>query len=476
MIDNKKLNQTIVVDTSSDLETGQNKCEKCGSTEVSLNVETGMLRCHFCRHEQEGDKFENDIIDVGSLKGEFIGSGATNIEASTDDVLTFRCTSCGAEIVVDTSQATQARCHWCRQTLSINEQIPNGAVPDKVLPFSIQKDAAETAIKKFSSSRSFFAHPVFKREFIPENIMGVYLPYMIVDANLKGNFSGQGEIETRRWTETRTVGSGDNKREQITTYYDANVFNIVRTFDMTVEGLTIESNSDKLNHRDSSHTNNVINAVKPFDISKAMKWDANFITGYTSQKRDVNVDDLRNLVVTKMSDIARHKLVQTIGQYNRGVRWTSENIEVVGKQWKAAYFPIWLYSYQHTDKTIHYVAVNGQTLKTMGSIPVNQGKLVLFSIIIGIILGIILAFLVNIYLQEDMLLVSTFSIIGVTAIYYFAMNNRYRNSNARYFHESETNASISNVTNNDTLVNTIRRTTNPRMSGDNTRAVNYKGN
>ena len=481
--ENNKFSSTVIVDTSSDAETGQNKCERCGSTEISLNVSTGMLRCHFCRHEQEGDTFEKHVTDIGNLKGEFIGSGATDIVASTDDVLTFKCIGCAAEIIVDTSQVTQARCHWCRQTLSVNDQIPNGAVPDKVLPFSVIKNDAMTAIKKFSDKRSFFAHPVFKREFVSENIMGVYLPYMVVDANLKGNFTGIGEIEIRRWTESKTVGSGEKRKTVTTTYYDADVFNIVRNFDMTVEGLTIESNSAKLKYRDSNQTNNVINAVKPFQIEKAMKWDANYMTGYTSQKRDVNIEELRDLVVTKMSDIARRNLLPTIREYNRGVRWNSENLKVVGKQWKAAYFPVWLYSYQHTDKTIHYIAVNGQTLKTMGSVPVNKGKLTTFSIIVGTILGAALGIAmtvgVNIFFEEnfDFFLFVIIFIPIVIIFLYAGIYGSYRNAHARYSHETESSSNVSNIINQDTRINQIRRTTSSRMSGgSNTSRVDYDGN
>ena len=52
--------------------------------------------------------------DIKELSGEILGSGAKDIIADTKDVLTFKCSSCGAEVVVDTASSTQARCHWCR--------------------------------------------------------------------------------------------------------------------------------------------------------------------------------------------------------------------------------------------------------------------------------------------------------------------------------------------------------------------------
>ena len=144
-LENKALNQEdisngasinndgpTVIKTDEGAKDGQTKCPKCGATDISLNVKNGKLRCNFCRHEFEAEKFDTMDTDISKLEGEIIGSGAQEIQADVKDMVTFKCSSCGAEVVVDTANSTQARCHWCRNTLSVNQQIPNGAVPDTV--------------------------------------------------------------------------------------------------------------------------------------------------------------------------------------------------------------------------------------------------------------------------------------------------------------------------------------------------------
>ena len=108
--------EPVIVKTDIDAKDGQNKCLKCGSTDISLNVNTGKLRCNFCRYEFEGKKVDGFNDDISKLQGQVVGSGATNIIADTNDVITFKCSSCGSEVVVDTSNSMQARCHWCRNT------------------------------------------------------------------------------------------------------------------------------------------------------------------------------------------------------------------------------------------------------------------------------------------------------------------------------------------------------------------------
>lgn len=501
--DLKNTEETIVVDTAH-LDDGQTKCEACGSTDIALNVATGMLRCNFCRHEQEGAAFEKSVSKVRKLKGQIVGAGAANISASTDDVLTFKCESCSAEVIVETSESTQARCHWCRNTLSVNEQIPNGAVPDKVLPFSVIKSDACQKIQEFVNERQFFAQKRFKKEFTVDNVIGVYLPYMVVDANVGMVFKGEGEIELRTWTEERietrmvqrtvTRGSGNNQREEtiwveeqytvIDRFYDADRFKIVRDFDMFVEDMTIESSAEKIKHRSLERTNNIISAIKPFDVSKGRAWDANYMNGFNAQKRDVNIDDLIEPVEMQLKDVARLKIRKTIREYQaRGVRWTSEKLKVQGKQWTAAYFPIWLYSFQERDKTVNYIAVNGQTGKMLGSVPLNFGKLLLVSLLSGAFFTIPTYYLSNWFFTDVMLwdpwvtwmataLMFLFS-FGIPYVGFFSI---YRNDEARFEHETEIKAKIRNMKKKDTVIEQLRRTKASKMPGrNNTSKVKYKG-
>jgi hypothetical protein len=47
---------------------------------------------------------------------------------------------------------------------------------------------------------------------------------------------------------------------------------------------------------------------------------------------------------------------------------------------------VWLYSYHQPDSSggmLHYIAVNGRTGETMGSVPVQQWKLLLAALVTG---------------------------------------------------------------------------------------------
>ena len=446
-----------IVKTDVGAKDGQNKCPKCGSTDISVNVNNGHLRCNFCRYEFEPEKVAGLETDISQLKGEVIGSGATDIVADTNDVVTFKCSSCGAEVVIDTSEVTQARCHWCRNTLSVNQQIPNGSVPDVVLPFTVKKEDARAQIEKFVSKRQFYANPQFKKEFTTENIIGVYFPYMVVDTNAHSKMSGEGEHEVRHYT----IRKGDHSE----TYYDADLYHVEREFDIAIEGLTIEASADKLNKKAVDKTTNVINSIMPFDIENAVKWNANYLKGYSSEKRDINIEQVKTLVEAQSKDIARFAANDTLEQYDRGVAWSSEELEIKGQQWKAAYLPVWLYSYQEVKgnkKLLHYVAVNARTKETMGSVPIHMPKLLGVSFLVEC--GGVLAMLF-VDFDYDWL----FLLLGV--IYFIIIYTRYRNDNARHKYEVETKKEISNLKEEDRLISRRTKLTNPRMVGANNTSI-----
>lgn len=371
-----------VIDTASkELRDGINPCPRCGATDTRHRAGTDRLICLYCRHEWAAPRVE-EIYGLGEgldrLTGTQIASGARDIAADAASLRSYKCGGCGAEVVINTENALNARCHWCRHVLGVNEQIDNGAVPDAVLPFRIRKEEAVARIRQFVDRRRLFALRAFKREFTPENVLGVYLPYMVVDARASADVAGFGEIETARYTR----GSGKDQK----TYYDADVYRIARHVDFTVDDLTVESSARRGDLDTRRNTNNIINTILPFDTKNAVKWNASYLLGYSSEKRDRDVRHLMPTVEDQLLSIARAQVHDSVRRYDRGVRWEAERIDLHGTRWVSMYLPVWLYSYHQPGPgggITHYIAVNGRTGETMGSVPVQQWKLILAALAIG---------------------------------------------------------------------------------------------
>ncbi|SHE64649.1 hypothetical protein [Thermomonas hydrothermalis] len=372
---------------------GLNRCPKCGASDIRQKPGSDMLICLFCRHTWQGERVE-EALGLGDgiehLRGTVTTAGAREIDAGTSDLRSFKCAGCGAEVTINTQTSMTARCHWCRHVFGVNEQIENGAVPDAVLPFRIRKEDAIARIRQFVDKRRLFALKDFLEQFTPENVVGVYLPYMIVDANASAALAGFGEIQTRRYT----VGSGNDRK----TYYDADVYQLERALDFTVDDLPLESSRTRRNLDTRVNTQNIINAILPFDTKNAVKWNASYLVGYSTEKRDLNVTDLQPALEDQLLSIARAQVEDSVRRYDRGVRWEEEGLDLHGSRWVSMAMPVWLYSYHQPGPNggmLHYIAVNGRTGETMGSVPVQHWKLLLAALTVGTVLETIVIWLLG---------------------------------------------------------------------------------
>ena len=68
-------------------ESKDDKCPKCGATDISFNKNTGLLRCNFCRHEFVPEYVSGLEEDISNLSGEVVASGALDIQEECDDIV-----------------------------------------------------------------------------------------------------------------------------------------------------------------------------------------------------------------------------------------------------------------------------------------------------------------------------------------------------------------------------------------------------
>ena len=224
------------------------RCPHCGSSGISQDTKKGGLKCNYCKTSFKPVSANQAGDDVRGQRGDDKGVGAEDIVPGDDIVITLKCPSCGAQVVMNADEATSATCHWCHHILSRDSKVSNGAVPDLVLPFKYSREEAEAKIKSYLTEESVKnVDYEMLNNFKPESVAGVYFPYMIVDVNARMEMNGFAE---------RTCDDGSS-------YADA--YRVSREFDLLVDDLTVESSSSKLNQDTLINANYVINTILPFD-------------------------------------------------------------------------------------------------------------------------------------------------------------------------------------------------------------------
>ena len=97
--------------------------------------------------------------------------------------------------------------------------------------------------------------------------------------------------------------------------------------DFTVDDLPLESSTERGNLDTAANTNNIINTILPFDTKNAVKWNASYLSGFTSEKRDSDVEHLQPRLEDQLLSIARAQVEASVRRYDRGVRWEQERLE-----------------------------------------------------------------------------------------------------------------------------------------------------
>ncbi len=427
----KKFNYESQLNLNPNAKDGKKECPNCGSGDVEYNINKMAIVCNHCDYEFKPKRISDLENDIWNIQGRIIGNNSVNITDFSDSLISVECSGCGAHILFDSSKELQKKCHWCGNSLSINTKIPNGAVPDLILPFSISKEEAFKSATKLVSSKSLFTSSKFKKSLTLENLIPVYLPYAVVDLNLKAEFKGIGEHLIV-------------KKIYLSSPYGADIYDVERHFDIVINDLSIETSKDKLLDTNFK-TNNIINSILPFDTHNCVPFDAMYLNDSNLEIRDLNLDTINDLLKHQALDIAKAQANSSLSFYDRGVLWNSQSLDLIGEKYLTAYLPVWLYSYKKeiaNSKKINYIAVNGRTSETNGSIPFNYFHLITIGIII-FLTTIILAMSRN-FDSYFFNYIYIYAIIAVCCTL-SSIIKKYKNSNARHLHEKHTYSEIRNL-------------------------------
>lgn len=370
------------VDTSTGKAHGISACPQCGSSQARRAEGGESLACEFCRYEwvavplEATHRLGEGIADLRGV-GRSTGAAPLNDDGT---LVAIRCQGCAGDVVIDSGRHTRVRCHWCRSVLSLNDKVASGIVADGIVPVTVTRAEAVEKIRAFVTRRRIHVNRRFRKEFDPENIEGLYLPYFVVDGTFQAAFTGSGEVTT-------SVLVGDRN-----TYYDVDVYEFSREFDVHVDDLVVEASSRLADFSSKHETVNVVNAVLPCAVKDMVPFRAAYLGEFNVEPRDLDIPDASPLVHEEFLSIAKSALPGEVRFYDRGVVIASEQVSVRGTRWVTVYLPVWLYSYTQAKRrgtsVIHYVAVNGRDSdRVSGSVPVSRWRMHLTALVAAGVFG-----------------------------------------------------------------------------------------
>ena len=201
-----------------------------------------------------------------------------------------------------------------------------------------------------------------------EKITGIYIPFWLVTSNVTGEMSA-------RCKRINTWVSGDYR------YTKTDVYHVYREANL---------NFNNVPHNASSKMDdNVMESIEPYDDRELKDFSIAYLPGFFSEKYDRGKEQVLPLIEGKIRMGTNDILRNSISGYSTvDIVGTNERFNKTSCQY--ALMPVWMMTYSSGDKN-YIFAMNGQTGKVFGSLPVSKGKIaILFAIVFILVFLVVL--------------------------------------------------------------------------------------
>ena len=338
------------------------KCPCCGGY-LEFDPSLQKFKCPYCSQvfseaelqEQSGEKQSAHQ----SARAE------ENSAAQGERLRTYHCQMCGAEIVTDETTAA-TRCYFCHSPVVLHDRLDDEFKPDGVIPFQLDKAAAEKQFLDHISRKKFLDRDFFNGAQL-EMFSGVYYPWWYCDIDGEADFDGEG-------TRTSVMST---QREIITT---TRVFKVHREGKLSFRNMARKA----LMKADGK----LSDGIHPYDISGVKPYASGYLSGFLAEKRDVPEASAEQEMTSEARSYASSMMQKDHGfnSLEGSTRFTPTNVRM-----KYVLLPAWVLTYKGgKDGAPYYYMMNGQTGKICGKLPIDKKRVLATALGVGLAVFLLL--------------------------------------------------------------------------------------
>lgn len=324
------------------------ECPACGGG-LSFDPTSQNVKCPYCDTEFSPEAIEeltksSDAVPTEELEW----SQPTGEQWQNGEMTTYICQSCGGELLCDANTAA-THCPYCDNPVVMSHRLTGALKPDLILPFKLDKQAAIAALRKHTSGKRLLPK-LFKDENRIEKIQGVYVPFWLYDAQVQADIHYHG-TKVRSWSDSSYH------------YTQTKHYSVHRGGTIAFEAVPVDGSSKMLDA--------LMESIEPYDLSQALDFNAVYLAGYVADKYDVESD----VTMARANERIHNGTVQAFREtanYYDTLSTENANISLQDGRVRYALLPVWILTTRYQDKDYTF-AMNGQTGKFVGDLPVDMG-------------------------------------------------------------------------------------------------------
>lgn len=325
------------------------KCPNCGGA-IEFDSQSQKLKCPYCSTEFEIDALKSVNEEIGTDEMNWdVKPGTEWEDAEAGAMRSYVCQSCGGEIIGDeNTMATE--CPYCSNPVVMKGQVAGTLKPDYIIPFKLDKKAAKQGLINHLSNK-FLLPKVFKDENHIDEVKGLYVPFWLFDADADANI---------RYRATRVRAWSDSKYD----YTETSYYSIFRAGNISFERVPVDG-STKM-------PDDLMESVEPFEFADAKEFNTAYLAGYLADKYDVDAQQSIDRANSRVKHSTEEAFKNTVVGYTTVVPEQSA-VKLSNGEAKYAMYPVWLLNTTYQGEKYTF-AMNGQTGKFVGNLPMDKGK------------------------------------------------------------------------------------------------------
>ena len=324
-----------------DSATGKLVCDYCGSAYEVADIEAQSA----AKQKKADSAAEADQKKAAQRKA----SAPVWDEMEAASLTSYTCTTCGAELVCDATTAA-TNCPYCGNPTVLGGKLSGKLKPEYIIPFRMDKKTAIENLKKYYKGKAFLPK-AFKESNHIEEIQGVYVPFWLYDGRMEARGAYKAEIS-------------ESHREGDYIVTTTRHFDVARVGDADFVRVPVDGSSKM----PDAH----MDAIEPFDYSDLKPFSTAYLPGFLADRYDEDDKKCAARVLTRMKNSTAAALHDTLGGYT-GVQTLSEQIDSRTLEPHYALLPVWMLHTRWKEQDFLF-AMNGQTGKLIGDLPVDKGR------------------------------------------------------------------------------------------------------
>lgn len=179
----------------------------------------------------------------------------------------------------------------------------------------------------------------------------MYVPFWLFDADADAHI---------RYHATRIRTWSDRDYD----YTETQHYAVLRSGDLSFTHVPVDGSSRM--------PDDLMESIEPFDFSSAVDFQTAYLSGYLADRYDVNADDSIGRANERVKKSTESVFASTVVGYHTVVP-ESTSVRLANGRVRYALYPVWLLNTVWNGKTFSF-AMNGQTGKFVGDLPVDKGK------------------------------------------------------------------------------------------------------